>query len=186
MKWRIKTASRHSSTPLEVTQGSWEIGLWPLHDRIRRVKAGSGDDGRIAEVHTNLQSWKKVLGNMHFFSENFPFSISPSPLPLSKLNLRAEIALFRSNIDQGGGGTSLCANVTFQSVENRAISEHLSYFEAVPRTFVQDCLNSRRERKMAITPTRLNVLRLNLDCRVFETLCTYSIYIWVILNRFIA
>ena len=26
-----------------------------------------------------------------------------------------------------------------QSVENRAISEHVSYFEAVPRTFAQDC-----------------------------------------------
>ena len=29
--------------------------------------------------------------------------------------------------------------MTLQSVENRAISEHFSYFEAVPRTFVQDC-----------------------------------------------
>ena len=66
-------------------------------------------------------------------------SLFDFPLPLSKLNQRAESALFRSNIDQGGGGTSLCANVTLQSVENRAISEHLSYFQAVPRTFVQDC-----------------------------------------------
>ena len=76
---------------------------------------------------------------MHFFSENFPFSISSPHPPLSKLNLLAESAIFRSNIDPGGGGTSLCANVTLQSVENRAISEHLSYFEAVARTFVQDC-----------------------------------------------
>ena len=87
-----------------------------------------------------------MLGHMHFFSENFSFSIPPPPpppiplpLPLSKLNQRAESALFRSNIDQGGGGTSLCANATLQSVENRAISEHLSHFQAVPRTFVQDC-----------------------------------------------
>ena len=107
-----------------------------------------------------LQSWTKVLGHMHFFSENFPFSISPSPL--SKLNQRAEGALFRSNIDQGGGGTSLCANATLQSVENRAISEHVSYFQAVPRTFVQDCLNSLCGRKTTITPTGFNVLRLNL------------------------
>ena len=44
---------------------------------------------------------------------------------------------------------------------------------------------SLNSRKMAITPTGLNVLRLNLDCKVFETLCTYSIDIWIILNRFI-
>ena len=42
------------------------------------------------------------------------------------------------------------------------------------------------EAKTTITPTGFNVLRLNLDTKVFETLCTYSIYIWVILNRFIA
>ena len=80
-----------------------------------------------------------MLGHLHFFAENRPSSISPSPLPLSMLYQWAESALFRSNIDQGGGGTSLCANATFQSVENRAISEHVSYFQAVPRTFVQDC-----------------------------------------------
>ena len=89
----------------------------------------------------NLKSWKKVLGHLHFFAENRPSSISPSPLPLSMLYQWAESALFRSNIDQGGGGTSLCANATLQSVEKRAISEHVSYFQAVPRTFVQDCSN---------------------------------------------
>ena len=80
-----------------------------------------------------------MLGHLHFFAENRPSSISPSPLPLSMLYQWAESALFRSNIDQGGGGTSLCANATIQSIENRAISEHVSYFQAVPRTFVQDC-----------------------------------------------
>ena len=88
---------------------------------------------------SHLQSWTKVLGHLHFFAENRPSSISPSPLPLSMLYQWAESALFRSNIDQGGGGTSLCANATLQSVEDRAISEHVSYFQAVPRTFVQDC-----------------------------------------------
>ena len=124
-----------------------------------------------------LQSWTKVLGHLHFFAENRPSSISPSPLPLSMLYQWAESALFRSNIDQGGGGTSLCANATLQSVENRAIIEHVSYFQAVPRTFVQDCLNSLCGRKTTITPTGFNVLRLNLDSKVFETLCTYSIHI---------
>ena len=93
-------------------------------------------------ISNYLQSWTKVLGNLHFFAENRPSSISPSPVPLSMLYQWAESALFRSNIDQGGGGTSLCANATLQSVENRAVSEHMSYFQAVPRTFVQDCLNS--------------------------------------------
>ena len=83
-----------------------------------------------------------MLGHLHFFAENRPSSISPSPPPppppLSMLYQWAESALFRSNIDQGGGGTSLCANATLQSVENRAISEHVSCFQAVPRTFVQD------------------------------------------------
>ena len=51
-----------------------------------------------------LQSWTKVLGHLHFFAENRPSSISPSPLPLSMLYQWAESALFRSNIDQGGGG----------------------------------------------------------------------------------
>ena len=30
----------------------------------------------------DLQSWTKVLGHLHFFAENRPSSISPSPLPL--------------------------------------------------------------------------------------------------------
>ena len=42
------------------------------------------DKSPIEKVHLRfcksyLQSWTKVLGHMHFFSENFPFSISPSP-----------------------------------------------------------------------------------------------------------
>ena len=112
---------------------------------LNRVKVGTSQEDNFTvpfDPALNLQSWTKVLGHLHFFAENRPSSISPSPLPLSMLYQWAESALFRSNIDQGGGGTSLCANATLQSVENRAISEHVSYFQAVPRTFVQDCLNS--------------------------------------------
>ena len=81
----------------------------------------------------------KSVGTPALFRWKSPLFDFPSPLPLSMLYQWAESALFRSNIDQGGGGMSLCANAALQSVENKAISEHVPYFQAVPRTFVQDC-----------------------------------------------
>ena len=57
-----------------------------------------------SDQYWNLQSWTKLLGHLHFFAENRPSSISPSPLPLSMLYQWAESALSRSHIDQGEGG----------------------------------------------------------------------------------
>ena len=111
------------------------------------------EQNKPLDIHDVYNPGQKCWDTCTFSLKTFPFRFPPPPLPLSKLNQRAESAHFRSNIDQGGGGTSLCANAALQSVENRATSEHLSYFQAVPRTFVQDCLNSLCRRKTTITPT---------------------------------
>ena len=121
-----------------------------------------------------------MLGHLHFFAENRPSSISPSsppppppPSPLSMLYQWAESALFRSNIDQGGGGTSLCANATLQSVENRAISEHVSCFQAVPRTFVQDC--------SLFTHKSQNLF---LSCSIFQSATEARISVFITVHPF--
>ena len=97
--------------------------------------SGPGSKNKERGVKTNphdssekLQFWTEVLGHLHFFSENCP-SLIPPPPPLSKL----------SQQHWPGGETSVCVNVTVQSVQHRVISEYLSCFQAVQKTFVQDC-----------------------------------------------
>ena len=73
-----------------------------------------------------LFRWKSPL---------FDFPLPPPPLNVVSVGWKCT---FSEQHWPGGRGTSLCANATLQSVEKRAISEHVSYFKAVPRTFVQD------------------------------------------------
>ena len=49
-----------------------------------------------------LQSLTKVLGHMHFFSENFPFSISPSPYKRWISGLKVHV--FGATLTRGEGG----------------------------------------------------------------------------------
>ena len=124
--------------PAPVPPPGWGVGLWDelrgglaecFDNLVPRAfwRAPKGPENEVVIHNPGQKGWEPAL----FL---WKLSLFDFPLPLSKLNLQAESALFRSNIDQRGGGggwgggTSLCANVTLQSVENRAISEHLSYF----------------------------------------------------------
>ena len=62
--------------------------------------------------------------------------------------------------------------MTLESVENRAISEQLSYFEAVPRTFVQDCGTSLNNyRPISVLSVVIKIL----ERAVFNQFYTYLV-----------
>ena len=51
-----------------------------------------------------LQSWTKVLGHLHFFAENSPSSISPSPSPSQCCISGLKVHFFGATLTRGEGG----------------------------------------------------------------------------------
>ena len=133
-----------------------------------------------------LQSWTKVLGHLHFFAENRPSSISPSPSPSQCCISGLKVHFFGATLTRGEGGRHFAQTRPSRASKTERLGNTCHIFRLSQVFLSRIVWIACAEAKTTITPTGFNVLRLNLDSKVFETLCTYSIYIWVILNRFIA
>ena len=71
-------------------------------------------------VKEYLQSWTKVLGHMHFFSENFPFSISPSPYQSWICGLK--VHFFEATLTRGEGGRHFAQMWPFRVLKTQRLA----------------------------------------------------------------
>ena len=96
-----------------------------------------GVEGTIARrinYNPGQKCWDTCTFSLKIAPLRFPASPSPSQCCISGL----KVHFFGATLTRGRGDVTLRKH-DLQSVENRAISEHVSYFQSVPRTFVQDC-----------------------------------------------
>ena len=86
-------------------------------------------------LKTSATILDKSVGTPALFRWKSPlFDFPLPPPPLSAVSVGWKCTFSEQHWPGGRGDVTLC-----KRVENRAIREHVSYFQAVPRAFVQDC-----------------------------------------------
>ena len=148
---------------------------WYLH----RVQTNEHDNIAIRFNHLKPDTCTFSLKNRHS-------SISPSPSPSQCCISGLKVHFFGATLTRGEGGRHFAQTRPSRASKTERLANTCHIFRLSQGLLSRIVWIACAEAKTTITPTGFNVLRLNLDSKVFETLCTYSIYIWVILNRFIA
>ena len=131
----------------------------------------------------------KSVGTPALFRWKSPlldFPLPPPPSPSQCCISGLKVHFFGATLTRGEGGRHFAQTRPSRASKTERLANACHIFRLSQGLLSRIVWIACAEAKTTITPTGFNVLRLNLDSKVFETLCTYSIYIWVILNRFIA
>ena len=138
--------------------------------------------GKSSTYNPGQKCWDTCTFSLKIAPLRFPPPPSPSQCCISGL----KVHFFEATLTRGEGGRHFAQTRPSRALKTERLANACHIFRLSQGLLSRIVWIACAEAKTTITPTGFNVLRLNLDSKVFETLCTYSIYIWVILNRFIA